>query len=106
MEKIDFSKDEQYYLNYFGDPSHSRFSHYVFPKLYYIVPSVAFAGIAVFQDSMAFAFTAYGLILVYECFNLVQTKRWLRVVPSIFAKYEARIDALEKELAESGRKAR
>lgn len=104
MEKIEFTKTEQYLRHYYRDPAHSQFSHYLFSNMYYVVPSLVFAGIAIYQDSVAWACTAYGLIAFYACYNLVQSKRWLGVVPSIFAKYEARIDALEKELAECGRK--
>ena len=104
MEKIDFSKDEKYILHYYQSPSGSRFSRYLFAHLYYLVPSGVFAGIAVYQDSVAWAFTAYGLIAVYTLYQLVQAKRFIGFIPSIIAKYEVRIETLERELGESGRK--
>lgn len=97
MDKIEFTKDEQYIVAYFrhSHPANSE----SFNFLYYFVPSLIMAAMAFREDSAAWAFVAYGLMVVYSGVRAFSGQRYVGTFTSVIAKYEGRIEALEKELA-------
>jgi hypothetical protein len=101
--KLDFTDKEKFMVQYYRNPRLCSLSRHVISALYYLIPSAVCCGISIWQDSAAWAFVAYGLLLVYVCHQLFQAREWAGVMPGLIAKYEAHVKALEKELGERGR---
>lgn len=99
--KLQFTDQEKFMVHYYRNPLLCSLSRHVIAALYYFIPALVLAGIAVVQDSAAWAFVGFGLLFVYECSQLFRARHWAGVMPNVIAKYEAHIEALEKELADA-----
>jgi hypothetical protein len=102
--KMEFTDRESYLIHFYRDPRLCSPSRQVLSALYYIIPSIVFMAVSILQESAVWSFIGYGLLLVYLVTRLSAAAQWAAVVPSILAKYEARIRVLEAKLLESEKK--
>jgi hypothetical protein len=101
--KLDFTAKEKFMIQYYRNPRLCSLSRHVTSALYYLIPSAVCCGISIWQDAAAWAFVDYGLLLVCVWYQLFQAREWAGGMPSLIAKCEAHVKALEKELGERGR---
>jgi len=102
--KMEFTNKESYLIHFYRDPRLCSSSRQIQSALYYVVPSIALMAVSFIQESAVWSFVGYGLLLVYVVNRLSAAIEWASVVPSIIAKYEARIQVLETKLLESEKK--
>jgi len=100
--KLEFTDKEKFMVQYYRNPRLCSLGRHVASAMYYFIPAVVLVGVSVVQDSVVWAFVGFGLLFVYQCYQLFQARHWAGVMPSVIAKYEAHIEALENELAGHG----
>lgn len=94
----DLSPSERAVLRSYTGPGASGFDRAVRLSLQYALGAGMFTAAAIVQHNPLWALVVYATFLAFLAIRLVGARRIAQVMPGIIAKYEARIEELEKRI--------
>ncbi len=87
--------EEHRVLSAYSDPKRSGMSRAVRLSIQYALGTGIFVAIGLWDEEPLYLLAVYGIFLAFMAVRLISAKKIAGVMPSIVAKYEARIAELE-----------
>jgi hypothetical protein len=86
----EFTPKEKFIISLYKQPD-VLFRKSVQRTMSFIVVSIALVAYAFVQGDVAMGMSGYAVLLIYLVIRLIQLKRGVQILQSIFAKYDAQL---------------
>lgn len=93
----ELTPEERRVLTYYADPTQSGMGRAIRLSIQYALGAGVFVALALWDHNALYVLPVYGIFLAFMIVRLLSARKIAGIMPSVIAKFESRIAALESQ---------